>query len=180
MVSNNNVKPWTEISSKPLVEAYGRAIDEVTFEMEDGQRRDFHIKREGPACGVLALTPDMEVILVRQFRPGPRRILDELPGGFIEPGENELSTASRELFEETGFQGQLQFVGTCIDDAYSTMLRYCFVATDCLKVGQPVEDSQEPLQVVLCPMKQFRQQLRSGMLTDAEVAYMGLEYLRLL
>lgn len=49
-----------------------------------------------------------------------------MPGGNIDPGEDPAVAAARELLEETSYQGDMEFVGTCLDDAYSTMERYLF------------------------------------------------------
>jgi 8-oxo-dGTP pyrophosphatase MutT (NUDIX family) len=54
---------------------------------------------------VLALTDDDRVVILRQFRPGTERVYLEIPGGMIEPGEDPVAGAIRELAEETGYTG---------------------------------------------------------------------------
>ena len=60
------------------------------------------------------------------------------------------------------------------------MDRYCFVATDCEKVGEPQNTATEVTEVVLMPLDEFRAHLRSGRLTDVTTGYLGLDYLGLL
>lgn len=55
---------------------------------------------------VLALTPEREVVLIRQFRPGSGEVCLEIPGGMVDPGEAPAAAAERELFEETGFRAR--------------------------------------------------------------------------
>lgn len=174
------VKAWKELSREEAYKKYSRKIDKVDFELPDGSTADFYIKAEGPAACVVALTDDQQVILVRQFRPGPRAILDELPGGFVEPNENPEAAARREFREETGYDGAFEFVGTCLDDAYSTLERYCYVATGCKKVGEPQHTPTEQPEIVLVSLEDFRKHLRGGRMTDVEVGYMGLDFLGLL
>lgn len=175
-----SIQEWQEVSREEAYKKYSRKIEKVVFELPNGKTDDFYIKKEGPAAGVLALTADKQVILVRQFRPGPKQILNELPGGFVDPGETADQTVRREFMEETGYDGDFQLVGTCLDDAYSTMLRYCYVATNCHKVGEPQQTDTEQVEVVLLPLEDFRKHLRTGRLTDVEVAYLGLDHLSLL
>ncbi len=52
---------------------------------------------------VVALTPERELVVVRQFRFGPRLITTEIPGGVVDPGEFHGDAAKRELREETGY-----------------------------------------------------------------------------
>lgn len=47
-----------------------------------------------------------EVLLERQYRHATRQFLWELPAGRVEPGENVLAGAKRELLEETGFKAK--------------------------------------------------------------------------
>ena len=159
---------------------YSRKIEKVMFMLPDGKESDFYIKKEGPAAGVLAITKDNRVILVKQFRPGPAEILSELPGGYVDPIEEPEITMERELMEETGYKGKVQLVTTCFDDAYSTMNRYCFVATDCEKAGDAQTGEHEFIELVLVSLEDFRKLLRSGKMTDVEVGYLGIDFLKLL
>lgn len=172
-----SISEWKELRREQVYKKYSRAIDRVDFLMPDGSEVDFYIKAEAPAAAIFALTDENEVILARQFRPGPKRILDELPGGYIEPGESAIESIKREFLEETGYEGDFKEIGTCLDDAYSTMERHCFVATSCRKVGNPQNTSTEQTELILKPLDEFRKQLRTGQMTDVEVAYLALDYL---
>ncbi len=57
------------------------------------------------AVVIVAVDSDDRVALVRQLREAIRKKLLELPAGTLEPGEEPLATAKRELEEETGLTG---------------------------------------------------------------------------
>lgn len=172
----SEIREWEEVNRERLFEKY-RVIDRVDFKTPSGTVADFYIKAEHGSAAVVALTKDSQVVLARQFRPGPAKILDELPGGNIDEGEEPIDAARRELFEETGFTGDFELVGTCLDDAYSTMERHCFVARNCIKAGDPQNSEVEITEVVLKSVDEFRRQLRSGQMTDVEIGYIALDYL---
>lgn len=174
------IQPWKELKREQVYKKYSRAIDRVDFLLPNGTEADFYIKAESPAAAIFALTEDGQVILARQFRPGPKRVLNELPGGYLEPGENALESIKREFLEETGYEGEFVEIGACLDDAYSTMERHCFVATNCKKVNEPQNTDTEQTKLVLMPLNEFREQLRSGQMTDIEVGYIALDYLGML
>ncbi|MBH1980437.1 NUDIX hydrolase [Candidatus Saccharibacteria bacterium] len=171
------ILPWKELKREQVYKKYAWDIDRVDFLMPRGNKADFYINNARPAAAVVALTDNNEIILARQFRPGPGKVLNELPGGYLDPGENALESIGREFREETGYEGEFVEIGTCLDDAYSTMERHCFVATNCKKVGEPQDTDTEQTELVLMPLDEFRQQLRSGQMTDIEVAYLALDYL---
>ena len=127
---------------------------------------------------VVALTTGDEVVLVREYRPGPEELLLELPGGAIDDGEDPLEAARRELLEETGYEGDLRPVGRILDCAYSSRVRYAFIAASCRRVAEPHDGEQ--LEVVLLPVGEFVTHVRSGRLTDAAAAYRALDVLSLL
>uniref|UniRef100_UPI00053ACF85 NUDIX domain-containing protein n=1 Tax=Kitasatospora sp. MBT63 TaxID=1444768 RepID=UPI00053ACF85 len=114
-----DIAAWRELERTVVFSRFGRSVDRVGFELPDGAREEFYLKRERPAAAVLALTADRRVVLARQYRPGPARVLYELPGGIVEPGERAAEAAARELLEETGYQGEIHLAGPYWHDAYS-------------------------------------------------------------
>lgn len=78
------IKKWKELSRELVFEKYGRKVEKVIFKIQNGKESDFYIKNEGNVVCVLALTSDKKVILAKQYRPGPKKILTELPGGAID------------------------------------------------------------------------------------------------
>ena len=54
-------------------------------------------------CSIVALTANNELILVKQYRFGIEDFTVEVPGGTVDPGEEPLPAAKRELREETGY-----------------------------------------------------------------------------
>ncbi len=53
-----------------------------------GKAHDFYVIDLADAVHVVALTPDDQVLLVRQFRAGSGRDSLEIPGGLVDPGED--------------------------------------------------------------------------------------------
>ena len=176
-----NKLSWKEISRENIFSKFGRGVDKVVYEMPDSTHKDFYIKMEKSASCVLALTPENKVLIVRQYRPGPAQVLNELPGGIID--KNDVTpevTVKKELLEETGYSGDIEFVTICLDDAYSSIVRYCFVAKNCKKISDASLDEEEFIELDLISLEDFRKLLRSGQMTDVEVGYLGLDYLGLL
>lgn len=170
---------WIKQSEQPIKVGFRRLLSRV-FKLPNGTETEFVIKQEGPSVCILALTDTNDVILAKQFRPGPEHVLLELPGGGVEKDEMPVDAAKRELLEETGYAGDIQFVTYCVDCGYSTMIRACFVATNCRKITEPTPDENEFIETVLMPLPEFREHLRSGNLSDVEVGYLGLDFLKML
>ncbi|MFA5126977.1 MAG: NUDIX hydrolase [Patescibacteria group bacterium] len=170
---------WKKIKEEPFKAGFRKLIKK-TFQLPNNKIVDFDIKQEGPAVCVLALTKDNNVILTKQFRPGPEKILLELPGGLIDKNESPDEAAKRELLEETGYSGNFQLIGESLDCAYSTMVRYNFVAINCHKIQEQRLEENEFAEIVEISLGNFKKHLRSGQLTDVESGYMGLDYLKLL
>ena len=173
------IKKWSKIEEKVVYDGY-RKIHRKTFILPNGRQEDFDVVVGDNAVGVVAVTKANNILLVRQFRPGTEEIYDEIPAGLIDKNEKLIHAARRELLEETGYTGKLKFVTSCVNDAYRSKIKHCFVATGCYKVKDPLPDENEFIQVLEKTIEDFKKQVRSGGLSDTDAAYLGLDYLKLL
>lgn len=172
---------WKKIKEEKYKAGY-RKLVKRTFLLPNGVEANYDLLDDGNDLCILALTPDNKVVLSKVFRPGPEKVLLEMPAGMLHEGEDPKKKADDELLEETGYKGKMEFIGTLIHDAYSNKIRYCFVAKNCVKIQEPTttEEDEKFVEVVEMSVSDFRKHLKSGELTDVEVGYLALDYLDLL
>lgn len=175
------VHNWEEVSREEVFKKFGRGIEKRIYRLPAGNEGEFYLKTGHSSIACLALTPENQVILAKQFRPGPGKILLEMPGGGMGKDETKEESMARELLEETGYKGEMRFVIELLPDAYSTYTKNFLVATNCKKVAEPqLEDNGEEVEAVLMSLDEFRVHIRTGQMTDVEGAYLCLDYLHLL
>jgi hypothetical protein len=108
-------------SQKPLGSGKWLRINEL--EWQDSENRIRHwescerVNSRGAVMIIAVIKQSDELILVKQFRPPTAKYVIEFPAGLIDPGENASSTAVRELYEETGYHGEIIEVS---EPAYSS------------------------------------------------------------
>lgn len=157
-----------------------RQIDRRVYRLPDNQSHIFDIIINRPVAVALALTPDRKVILAEQYRPGPDAILKEMPAGVIDEGETPTQAMNRELLEETGYSGEIEYIGSCFRDAYSTIVLHSFVVHNCRPIQVPRPEADEFIEVTTMSLDEFRRHLRIGRLTDIAAGYLALDHLGLL
>ena len=136
----------------------------------------YDVVLDGPGTAVLALTPDGDVVLTRQFRPGAERLMWDLPGGFVDEDEEPAEAATRELREETGFEADgLEPVTVLHPGAYSTERRHVFIARGCRRVAETDTDPSEDIEVRVTAVDELLRLLRAGELTAVDAAYVALD-----
>lgn len=169
------VDSWEKIDSKIYVHSKYRKIEDATYIMPDGKKKTFNLKLEGDAVTTLPIDTNGNVILARQYRPGPDMVVDELPGGGKDVGETPLDGAKRELLEETGYASD-NWIFLCnpLNCAYSTSIEHAYLALDCYKVSEQNLDDGEHIDVVIKTIPDFIKQLSKGLCGNADVGWIGL------
>ena len=126
------------------------------------------IKHLGAALIVPFLSRD-KVILLRQYRPVIKKYLYELPAGTAEKGESDLTTAKRELIEETGYSaGKMTLMGHIYPvPGYSTEKIAIFKAEKLKPVKYHAEED-EVISIQTVNKAKVRQMFKKGQMTDAK------------
>ncbi|MBE9125357.1 MULTISPECIES: NUDIX hydrolase [unclassified Coleofasciculus] len=101
----SSIQPWKTLSSQLVFDNQWCRVRQDKVELPSGILIDDYFVNVRPDIVlILAVTPEREIVFVRQYRHGVGEILLELPGGSFDPQlEDSLSAARRELEEETGY-----------------------------------------------------------------------------
>jgi ADP-ribose pyrophosphatase len=145
----------------------------------DGRRHLREIVEHAPGAAVVAVDDDGQVVLVRQPRPAVGARLLELPAGLLDPGEEPIDCARRELAEETGYSAtRLEpLVTFYTSPGFSTELIHLFVATG-LSAGAVAHDEEEEIELVRLPLEEAIHQVMASELSDAKTIAGLLAYAR--
>ena len=96
----------TVVSSEEIFRGKVVHLFRDTVRLPNGKNATREVMRHPGAAAVVPLTEDGDVILVRQYRYPFERVMLEIPAGKLDPGEDPLVCATRELTEETGYEAE--------------------------------------------------------------------------
>jgi ADP-ribose pyrophosphatase len=125
---------------------------------------DFDVLHFSSWVNVIALTSEKKMLLISQFRAGTEEVTLELPGGAMDPGEQTLVAAQRELAEETGYQSDDWEPLTRVTANPAFMSNDCttYLARGAQKMGGQNLDPLEEIEIHEFSIEQVWQMLQSG------------------
>ena len=96
---------------------------------------------------VYATTEESKILILRQYKHGPRRVCLTFPGGAVNEGESPLDAARRELLEETGYVSErwVSYGGFVTNGNQRCNTAHLFRADACRRVSDPkAPDVEDP------------------------------------
>lgn len=122
------------------------------------------------AVAILAFDDQNEVILVRQHRQPVSEIMLEIPAGKLEPNEEPLECARREMLEETGFEGAKwrELCSFYPSPGFCDEIIYLFQAEDLRSAFSPTTDPEEKIDVIKMPLAEALSLIEKGQIKDGK------------
>jgi ADP-ribose pyrophosphatase len=147
--------------------------------LADGKPHLRELVEHLPGAAMVAVDASGHVLLVRQMRPAVGAAVLELPAGLIEPGEQPIETAARELIEETGFRARKvePLVAFYTSPGFTDELVHIFAGSD-LEEAVGAKDEEEEIEVVRMPFELALEQVMAGEISDAKTVAGLLAYIR--
>ncbi len=150
-MSTDDMK-WETLSSEYLIRRPWLTARRDKVRLPNGVVNDeFYILEYPDWVNVIAITTEGKYVLVRQYRHGIRETRFELPAGVIEPGEDPIEGAKRELQEETGYGGGewTKMMSLSGNASTTNNLSHTFLAVGVEKVSGQHLDATEDIEVHL-------------------------------
>lgn len=131
----------------------------------------------GGVCVLPYIKDTDEILLVKQFRYPYRKVLLEVPAGKVEPNEDTLNTAKRELQEETGAIGEnYKSLGIVYPSpGYSAEKIYIY-SCEVKQIGETNFDEDEFLNVQRIKLQDILNMISNNQIHDAKTQVAVLKF----
>lgn len=163
--------PWTITASRITFEdRWLKVRTDDCLTPEGVEVSPYHVIESRDWTAIVALTSDLRLVLVREYRHARGIVIDGLPGGVVERTDHAAAMdiaeagARRELLEETGYGGGrfVPILTVYPDPANQTNTAAAFLALDVELQAQQSLDSSEAIEVVLADLPDTLARLTSG------------------
>lgn len=157
------------VSSQELLKGNFLHAFRDTVRLPDGKQATREYVVHPGAVAVVPVLPDGRVVLERQFRYPMGRVMIEFPAGKLDPGEDVLTCARRELREETGYTATEWARAGVLHPviSYSTEFIEIWFARG-LSQGQARLDQGEFLEIFTATPAELLEWCRNGQVTDSK------------
>jgi len=149
-------------------------VDELQL---SGTTQVYDVVKIGDGVATLPFLSDKILLLAEQYRHPVQDCLLELIQGGIKNGEPIEDAAQRELLEETGYSGKIEYTNTIYPMPASLDMRlHIMKATNLKKVQEPEFNPLERMKLIHKPYQEVLEEVLSGIHKDSALVFAILNY----
>lgn len=170
-MNNENIELHEEatIKSEKIYEGRIIKVRVDTVELANRNYAKREIVEHSRGVGIVAITDDNEIFLVKQFRKAVEKFIYEIPAGLVESGESLSEAAQREAQEEIGMKANSL---TLLTEAYASPgftdeIFSIFMARDLVESKLDLDDT-EVLIAEKVPLKKAIEMVENFEIMDAK------------
>jgi ADP-ribose pyrophosphatase len=144
-------------------------VDLVTVTLPDGRTATRDIIRHPGASVIIPLNEKGEIYMVKQYRKPLESVFLEIPAGKLDPGEDPLACAKRELMEETGLKAEkiIYLASIHSTPGFSDEVLHMYAAVGLVE-GESCADTDEFISTEKYRVEDLTDMIFSGKITDAK------------
>ncbi len=166
-MSNDQIQKWKVLKEQDVSPSPWFPLLQHTVELANGKIiDDYFFAPLGDVVMVLAITPNNEVVLARQYKHGLGEILLELPGGMQQKNTSILQSAINELEEEVGIKAtadDLISLGKIANNPTKTrQITYGYIIFNAQFNSKQKLDPTENIEVITMPAPQVLEYAKEG------------------
>lgn len=161
------------LSTRTIFDGKVVHLTEEEVKLPNGKKASREIIHHQGAVGIIAITPDNKLVLIRQWRAPLGQVTLEIPAGKIEQDEQDdpLLTAKRELNEETRFEAdQFELLTKFYTSpGFADEMMYLYHAVGLKEVKKELpQDDDEFLELVELSASEVQEAINNGEICDAK------------
>jgi 8-oxo-dGTP pyrophosphatase MutT (NUDIX family) len=184
-MDKKELRVWETVSRRTILHhSKFLTVESHTVKLPDGQIiPDWAWLIIPSAAIVLAVTTDNKFLCFRQTKYAVEGITLASVGGMLEPNEEPLDAAKRELLEETGYEASewVSLGSHILDPNRGIATMHLFLALNAKQVAKPNSDDLEDQELLFLTRSEIENALKAGefkILAWSAVVAMSLNYLR--
>lgn len=172
MIFNEKTVSEKEIFSGRIIKV---RVEDVL--MPDGSTAKRELVKHPGGVGIVAVTDNDEIYLVKQFRKPLEKVIYEIPAGKLDENEAPIDCGTRELKEETGLTAEkFEYMGFIYPSpGFTDEVTHVYLARG-LKQGDAVPDEDEFLDIEKVPFETALKMVLNNEINDAKSVFGILKY----
>jgi len=163
---SNSLQPWKTLSRQTILDhSKYLSVEEHVVELPDGRVIEHWPWVITPDfVNVVAITAKGEFLCFRQTKYGVEGTSLSVVGGYIDPGEDPLTAAKRELLEETGYEAAewIKLGNYRVGASRGIAMAHFYLARDAHQVAAPDADDLEEQHLLHLSRAEVEAELSQG------------------